>query len=93
MSDWGGSNDHVEGVRAGSHLEMPTTGGDSDEELIRAVKEGRIPESLIDQRLDELLDVLLDVSLACKRAEGRGFDVDAHHAIAQKASEESIACF
>lgn len=90
VSDWGGSNDHVEGVRAGSHLEMPTTGGDSDEELIRAVKEGRIPESLIDQRLDELLDVLLDVSLACKRAEGRGFDVDAHHAIAQKASEESI---
>ena len=69
---------------------MPTTGGDSDEELIRAVKEGRIPESLIDQRLDELLDVLLDVSLACKSAEGRGFDVDAHHAIAQKASEESI---
>ncbi len=39
VSDWGASNDHVEGVRAGSHLEMPTTGGDSDEELLRAVRE------------------------------------------------------
>lgn len=32
VSDWGASNDHVAGVAAGSHLEMPTTGGDSDEE-------------------------------------------------------------
>ena len=30
VSDWGGSNEHVEGVRAGSHLEMPTTRGDSE---------------------------------------------------------------
>ena len=29
VSDWGACNDFVEGVRAGSHLEMPTTGGDS----------------------------------------------------------------
>ena len=28
VSDWGANNDFVEGVRAGSHLEMPTTGGD-----------------------------------------------------------------
>ena len=26
VSDWGASNDHVAGVAAGSHLEMPTTG-------------------------------------------------------------------
>ena len=35
VSDWGASNDHVEGVRTGSHLEMPTTGGDSDLELVQ----------------------------------------------------------
>ena len=40
VTDWGGSNDHVEGVRVGSHLEMPGTGGDSDRELVAAVKEG-----------------------------------------------------
>ena len=51
VSDWGGSNDHVEGVRAGSHLEMPTTGGDSDLELTEAVRSGRISEEIVDQRI------------------------------------------
>ena len=56
VSDWGASNDHVQGVAAGSHLEMPTTGGDSDEELIQAVQDGKISEKMIDQRVEELLD-------------------------------------
>lgn len=33
VSDWGGSNDHVDGVAAGSHLEMPAPGTYSDCEL------------------------------------------------------------
>jgi len=90
VSDWGASNDHVEGVRAGAHLEMPTTGGDSDEELIAAVKAGRISEEVIDRRLDELLDVILPTRAACDKVKGKTFDVDAHHAMAQKASEQSI---
>ncbi len=90
VSDWGASNDHVEGVRAGSHLEMPTTGGDSDEELIRAVQAGRISEELLDQRVDEFLDVILPTRAACDAAKGTSFDVEAHHAMAQQASEQSI---
>ena len=90
VSDWGASNDHVEGVRAGSHMEMPTTGGDSDEELIQAVKDGRISEELIDQRLDELLDVILPTRAAVDKMAGKSFDVEAHHAMAEKASEGSI---
>ena len=90
VSDWGGSNDHVEGVRAGSHLEMPTTGGDSDLELIEAVKSGRFSQELLDQRVDELLDVILSVTRAVKPLEGKPFDIDAHHAMAARASEQSI---
>jgi beta-glucosidase len=90
VSDWGGSNDHVEGVRAGSHLEMPTTGGDSDEELIAAVKDGKISEAIVDQRVDELLDVVLATRAAVDKYKGKAFDVDAHHAVAQKASEQSV---
>lgn len=90
VSDWGGSNDHVEGVSAGAHLEMPTTGGDSDEELIQAVKEGKIREELIDKRLDELLDVVFSAGSAVEKASGKAFDVEAHHRMAEKASEESI---
>lgn len=90
VSDWGGSNDHVEGVRAGSHLEMPTTGGDSDLELIEAVKSGRLSQELLDQRVDELLDVILSTTAAVKPLEGKPFDVEKHHAMAAKASEQSI---
>ncbi len=90
VSDWGGSNDHVEGVRAGSHLEMPTTGGDSDLELIDAVKSGRISQELLDRRVDELLDVILSTAGAVEPLEGKPFDVEKHHAMAAKASEQSI---
>lgn len=90
VSDWGGSNDHVEGVSAGAHLEMPTTGGDSDEELIQAVNDGKISEELIDKRLDELLDVIFPVRTAIEKASGKNFNVEAHHRMAEKASEESI---
>ena len=90
VSDWGASNDHVEGVRAGSHLEMPTTGGDSDLELVEAVKSGRISEEIVDKRAGELLGVMLSTRAAVDPLKGKPFDKDAHHAMAQKASEGSI---
>ncbi len=90
VSDWGAGNDFVEGVRAGSHLEMPTTGGDSAEQLIRAVKQGKIDIKLVDRRVDELLDVVLSTHKAVEAYKGKDFDKKAHHAVAQKASEQSI---
>ena len=90
VSDWGACNDYVEGVRAGSHLEMPGTFGDSPEQLINAVKAGRITEAEVDVRVDELLDVALSVRRATDQYKGQSFNVDAHHAFAQKCSEESI---
>lgn len=90
VSDWGGNNDFTEGVRSGSHLEMPTTAGDGPEKLIADCKAGKISESLIDQRVDELLTVVFPVRTACDRYKGKNFDIDAHHAAAQRASEASI---
>ena len=90
VSDWGGSNEHIEGVRSGSHLEMPTTGGDSDLELVQAVKDGKISEEIINQRVDEILDVILPVTEAVKKYEGKPFDIEAHHKMAAKALEQSI---
>ena len=90
VSDWGANNDFTEGVRAGSHLEMPTTAGDGPEKLIRDCKAGKISEELIDRRVDEILDVILSTRAACDAYKGKKFDVEAHHAMAQKASEQSI---
>ena len=89
VSDWGACNDFTDGVRAGS-LEMPSTGGDSPRQLMQAVYEGRISEEEVDVRVDELLDVMLATRAAVDPLMGKPFDVDAHHAFAQKASEQSI---
>ena len=90
VSDWGANNDFTEGVRAGSHLEMPGTGGDGPTQLMQSVRDGKITEAEVDKRVDELLDVMLAVRKAVDPLKGKKFDVDAHHAFAQKASEQSI---
>ncbi len=90
VSDWGASNDHTAGVAAGSHLEMPTTGGDSDEELLRAVKSGKLDERLLDQRVEELLSAILPLREAVDKAKGKKFDIEKHHAMAREAAEQSI---
>ena len=89
MTDWGGSNDHVEGVRAGSALEMPVPGADSALELIAAVQQGRLPESALDDRLRELLPVVQQLHRSVAAAK-KTYDADAHHALAAKCAAESI---
>ena len=90
VSDWGANNDFTEGVRAGSHLEMPSTGGDGPRQLMQAVADGKITEAEVDVRVDELLDVMLSTRAAVDPLKGKGFDKEEHHAFAQKASEQSI---
>ncbi len=90
VSDWGGSNDHALGVKNGSHLEMPGTGKAGMNDIIRAVKNGDLEETVLDQRLDELLNVIFATHQATEDAKGKQFDVEAHHALARKAAEESI---
>ncbi len=89
VTDWGGSNDHVEGVRAGSTLEMPGTAGDSDRQLAAAVRAGVIDEALVDERVDEILDFVLRTDAARQAAGEVRLDVDAHHALASRAAEQS----
>ncbi len=64
VTDWGGSNSYVEGVRAGMNLEMPVAGADSALQLMDAVKKGTIKESVVDERVDQLLDMILTLTKA-----------------------------
>lgn len=89
VTDWGGSNDHLKGVKAGSHLEMPGTGKTSDLEIIEAVENGELSVELLDQRVDEFLGVVLDIQ-ANKLANNFELDIEEHHRAARKAAEESI---
>lgn len=88
VTDWGGSNSHVEGVRAGSNLEMPSPGLDSARELIRAVKQKELAEEELDACVDELLDAALTLAGKEKR-EKQGVDFAEHHRLAKKAALES----
>lgn len=86
VTDWGGSNDRVDGLIAGNHLEMPATDGNSDRELIAAVRDGRLSENLVDQRLEEYLRVLFATVIPENTPD---FDKEVHHAFARKAAEQS----
>ena len=88
VTDWGGDNDRVQGLIAGNELEMPTTAGDTNKDIVAAVKAGQIPESLVDENLDRLLDLIFTTEQAFQ-GEKKTFDIDAHHEIALHAAEES----
>ena len=88
VTDWGGSNDHVEGVRCQSDLEMPAPGLDSARELLRAVKEGRISQEELDLCVDQVLTAVCDLSEK-KRSGEKGFDPKTHHELAKKAAAQS----
>ena len=89
VTDWGGSNDHVEGVKNGSTLEMPSPGLGGARKLLKAVAEGSLTEQEIDLRVDELLDLVLSTTAALEK-EPCSFDEKAHHELAQRAAAESI---
>lgn len=87
VTDWGGSNDHALGVKYGSTLEMPAPGGDSVRELVKAVEDGKISESDVNDRLGELLTLIFETREALDKAP-KEFDVEGHHALAKRAAAE-----
>ena len=89
VTDWGGDNDHTEGVKAGSNLVMPVPGPDCAIGLVKAVQEGRISEKVLDKRVEELLEQVFSLTESVAAAP-KSFDVDAHHAIAEKCAAASI---
>ena len=89
ITDWGGSNDHVAGVKAGSSLEMPAPGLGPARELLAAIKEGKLNEKDVDARVDELIELSLTTHSKIKKAPDT-FDVEAHHQVAHDAAAQSI---
>ncbi len=85
VSDWGAMNDRVESIKAGNDLEMPGNKGMNDRHIVRAVKEGRLDESV----LDKIVLRLLKFADNCKASEVDGADqkLDEHHALARRAAE------
>lgn len=88
VTDWGGSNDHVKGVAAGSNLEMPVPGLDSAREVIRAINEGTLTMEELDACVDDLLDAVLELTKE-KKGRKKTFSQTEHHELARRAAIES----
>ena len=58
VSDWGAVNDRVKALSAGLDLEMPPGNFENDELIIKAVKEGKLDESILDLTCERIIDVI-----------------------------------
>ncbi|MCI5795674.1 MAG: glycoside hydrolase family 3 C-terminal domain-containing protein [Ruminococcus sp.] len=88
VTDWGASVDRVPGLKAGTDLEMPCSGDLNKNRIIAAVKDGTLDEKILDERVDKVVDLIVKSKPALEKT--YTYDVDAHHAIAQKIAEGSM---
>lgn len=85
ITDWGAENDRVKGLIAGNELEMPGGRGNGKEEIIQAVKDGKVSE----EYLDEIVDRILNIAFKCEKIE-HSYNKEKHHEIAMELAQESI---
>ena len=88
VTDWGGNNDGVLSLKCGNQLEMPGT-PDRPEAIIKAIEDGELEESVLDDNVDVLLDVIYDTMKNGVEKAPPTFDIEEHHKFAQKCAEES----
>ena len=91
VSDWGGSNDAVAAIRAGSTLEMPCPGWDSVRRVAAAVEDGSLDRAALTIQAERMIRLTRNLS-AQRSPEPGSLDEDMvqrHHALARRVAEES----
>lgn len=87
MSDWGAVNERVPGLKAGLELEMPSSDGVYDKEIIAAVKDGSLDEKILDQAVERILNIVFEYA---DNREEQEFTLEADHVLAKKIAVESM---
>lgn len=87
MSDWGAVNDRVAGLKAGLELEMPSSNGVYDKEIVEAVKDGSLDEAILDQAVERILNIIFEYT---DHREEQAFTLEADHDLAKKIAAESM---
>lgn len=87
MSDWGAVNERVPGLKAGLELEMPASGGETDCQIVEAVKNGTLKEEILDRAVERILNVIFDY---VDHKKDEVFDMEKDHALAEKVETESM---
>ena len=86
VTDWGAMNERVSAIRAGLDLEMPASGGENEQKIIKAVQAGELNKSDLDKACINILSMIFK-SLQMRRAPS--IDEQQHHLLAQRAAEDS----
>ncbi|GAA1839518.1 glycoside hydrolase family 3 C-terminal domain-containing protein [Agromyces salentinus] len=88
VSDWGAVNTRVDALVAGLDLEMPASGGRTEAQLVAAVQDGSLEESVLD--LGARRNVELVQKVVANAKADAAYDADAHHALAREVAAASI---
>ncbi|HOK82376.1 MAG TPA: glycoside hydrolase family 3 C-terminal domain-containing protein [Clostridia bacterium] len=86
ISDWGAVNDRVKGIAAGLNIEMPSSNGIRDAEIVSAVQSGRLSEERLDEVLAGTLEYIFKYAKVKEDNKGYKADYEAHHELARKAA-------
>ncbi|MEM9747722.1 MAG: glycoside hydrolase family 3 C-terminal domain-containing protein, partial [Actinomycetota bacterium] len=86
VTDWAATSDRVGGVAAGVDLEMPSSGGAFDGEVLAAVDDGELDESVVRRRVENVARLVE----RCVAGAERPTDLDevAHHRLARRVAAE-----
>lgn len=87
VTDWFGSNERWRGVAAGQDLEMPGNGGITDEEIVEAVRDGRLSEKAVDICVEHYLTLYEQIQEA-EKGKYTAADYGESHRTAKKAALE-----
>ena len=88
VSDWGAVSDRVDGIRAGLDLEMPSSHGEFDKLIVKAVKEGKLEEELVDRAVENILNIVFRYHE--NRDEKAVFDKEAQHELSGQLAKECM---
>jgi beta-glucosidase len=87
VSDWGAVHERVCSLQAGLDLEMPGPQPRRVQKVMEAVQAGKLDEAVLDEAVRRILTIVFK---AAQTRKGGSFDVEGHHALANRIASEGM---
>ncbi len=86
VTDWGAMNDRVDGLKAGTELEMPGAFNGNDAKIVAAVNSGQLAEAVLDRSVERILKMIFNAEETLSQE--YTYDREVHHALARRVAGE-----
>ncbi len=87
MTDWGAMNERVPSLKSGLDLEMPDCHGETDKQIVAAVKDGSLSEDTLNLAVRRILEMV--EKYVSNKKDHATYDKEAHHQLAKKMACDS----